>query len=132
MDAEQRLSLLHDRLAEAHKVFKKPQRADEKDAPHYQREGVVMALGAVLTFLQGEGVGVHVNAPLITLLGAIADIDNGRSNPLLERRKRKGPGAPPIALERALRLATASAAVTLLMQADMKEAGGSQASDRQA
>ena len=71
-----------------------------------------MALDAVLDYLRAELEDSHLTALLRTLFAAIGDIDDGISNPLLERRKRSMGGRPRAPKHNSLQLALASAVVT--------------------
>jgi hypothetical protein len=82
-------------------------------------EATAMALNAVLTFLQAQGMASEAQ-PLIGLLGALADISTGREAPLLRPRKR-GPGKPGKAHEYEAPLALASAAISLLIEEGSSE-----------
>jgi hypothetical protein len=88
-----------------------------KEAPHQKREGVVQALCAVLDHLKPRLNQYSLLRPLQELLGALVDIDDGKTNPLLARREGTAPGRKQGGLiERSMRLANASAAVTLMIE----------------
>ena len=124
LSAEARLDLLLGQLGQAREEFNRRQDADPDEdptVPHYRREGAVQALGAVMGYLYDIGVPTHLRLPLDDIHAALADADNGRVNALTKPRRlprEKGHHGKPIF--DTMRLANASAAVTLMHRAGAK------------
>lgn len=115
-DENKELAQLQRKLAEATKLIKRPQSDPdlEPDAPNHARQAASMALSAVRDYLLPLVEIGHL-IPLRELSGALEDADEGRSNPLLEIKHITG--APRMPIDRAMRLALASAAVDFAMKA---------------
>ena len=79
-----------------------------------QRRAIAESLTALLDYSHELGVRPAQVRPLRVLLGALADVDAGRSNPLL--KPEHATGAPQMARQRAMDLALACACVTLLIR----------------
>lgn len=89
------------------------------DAPHPQREAVSMALLAMLDYIRPM-VDIGLTKPIVQLLGAIAEIDTGKSNPLLERRRKDERGSPRLGTLEARNRALALAALELAFRSGIK------------
>ena len=91
----------------------------EPDAKHWQREGAAEAVVAILDYLKPHSEG-KIRKPLFEILGAIADADHGRPNPLTTPRKRSK-SAPRKSIHESSRNALAAVTVSLMMDNGIKE-----------
>jgi len=115
---EEALAKLRTRLDEAVAVFESS--APKTDAVHedpafHERQGAAMALEALLDFLRPQ-LGIRPIRPLLRLLGALADVEKGRSNPLTAPVNRPQ-SRPQASINQTISRATAVVAVDLLMRA---------------
>lgn len=110
---------LENRLKEAREVFnRKPDDNAHPDAaPNLQLEGVSIALEAFHEHAADQGIDPELLDPLTVLAGALADADNGITNALIKRRRRRKGGRPALPQYYQAYMATAAAAVTLLIRA---------------
>ena len=81
---EARLVELHEHLKAAEAIFQTDPLGD--DGVNFQREGISAALMAIQDFLRAEGFEAHIRGPIRSMIGALDDADEGRKNPILERR----------------------------------------------
>ncbi len=110
---EELFAKLYEQLKAADQIFK-TEPADS-DGPNFQREGIVAALVAVQKYLRAQGVGPDIRTLINSMIGALADIDNGRQTPITEPNKRRGIGRNPISNDIAKIRGHAAGVVTLLM-----------------
>lgn len=117
---EARLLELSDRLQAAEMTFKTD--SLNTDSVNFKREGIVAALIAVQDFLRAEGIEAHIRDPIRSMIGALGDVDEGRKNPILERRAQDAPhGRKPILNDIAAIRGHAAAVVSLLMDNGMAQ-----------
>jgi hypothetical protein len=91
---------LVDALAEAYQAYR---------AEDGALRGQFLAMHAVITFLQDLNVAPHLQEPLMELFGKLAD------NEMKRLRRAEGRTGQPKAIKRAAELATANAAVTVML-----------------
>jgi hypothetical protein len=94
------------------------------DNSEVDRRSAAEALHAVNVFLRSRTSAGDIDAeslvPLVSLLGALADVEEGHSRPMLEPSQKKA-GRPKISQNYENLWATASAAITFLMEGDFTE-----------
>ena len=107
-DALQRLV---DGLVEGLDVYAGRNVDQDNEGGNFKRLGVEQSLGAVIQYLLEINTRDDLRTPLLTLHGALADLDRGTVHPLLE--KAVGDGRPKNVSKDVFDLAVASAAVEL-------------------
>jgi len=114
-----RIQELHEQLRSACAEFGKPTPDFDLNpkADHPQREAVVKALMALMNYARPVLDPAALALPIVRLIGAIADIDNGVPHAMLTPRK--APGGRPRSNEAGQYMATACAAVDLYLRAGM-------------
>lgn len=114
-DDRERLERLMESLGEALAEYRKPMPDFDSDqaAVHPQREGCAKALTAVMQYLRPLVPEHGYLHPLLSLLGAIADADEGRSPKLF--KPRRDPKGSRIPIGDDAKLAMASAIVTTMI-----------------
>ncbi len=115
---EELFATLHEKLIAADQIFK-TEPADS-DGENVQREGIVAALLAVQEYLRALGVEADFRDPIRSMIGALADLENGRMNPITEPSKREGGGRNSITNDVAAYRGHAAGVVTLLMVEGMR------------
>jgi hypothetical protein len=108
---------LLERLASALNLFVTP--GEQDDGTPNDKAGVNECLDAVHLFLIEQGIDPSLLRPLRETTAALRDLNEGKEPALLT--KRKAPGAPPRSTDRQALMATASVAVSRLMEAGDSE-----------
>lgn len=80
---------------------------------NHQRADAIRAIAATMKFFREIGMERRLYAPLLDLLGALIDADEGRANPILTPLK-KSTGTPKKLVRERYDWAAAAAAVTIL------------------
>ncbi|MBT3358815.1 MAG: hypothetical protein HN403_04200 [Rhodospirillales bacterium] len=116
---EARLQELRERLEAAVTMFKTV--SFNEGNVNFEREGIVAALMAIQDFLRAEGFEAQIRHPIRSMIGALGDADEGRRNPILERRTQDVPhGRRPVSNDDAAFRGHAAAVVSLFMNSGTK------------